>query len=77
MMRQRMTLLANTRRTEISMSKWRDTFRNMEVGQSVECPIDKLESVRMTCSVLKFKTKMKWKTAINREKGIVTVTRVL
>lgn len=77
MMRQRMTSLANTKRTEISMSKWRDTFRSMEVGQSIDCPIDKLESVRMTCSVLKFKTKMKWKTAINREKGIVTVTRVL
>ena len=51
-------------------------FEQMKVGDKKEYPASKYTSMRSLASTLSFMLNRKYSTSIDREKRIVTVTRV-
>lgn len=52
-----------------------DKLYHLEIGESIEFPIIELANVRSTASMYGAQWSRTYKTAMNREAGIVTVTR--
>lgn len=53
------------------------TLRGMEIGGMATYPIVKMKSIRVQATELGVILSRKYKTALNRKAGTITVTRVL
>ena len=53
----------------------RPQIRELELGKSISFPIRRMRTIKTTCSELGVIYFRKFRTKINREKEIITVTR--
>lgn len=53
----------------------RPQIRELELGKSISFPIQRMRTIKTTCSELGVIYGRKFRTKINREKEIITVTR--
>lgn len=53
----------------------RPQIRELELGKSISFPIQRMRTIKTTCSELGVIYYRKFRTKINREKEIITVTR--
>ena len=53
----------------------RPQIRELELGKSISFPIQRMRTIKTTCSGLGVIYCRKFKTKINREEEIITVTR--
>ena len=51
-------------------------YRKMEVGETREWPLRQLASIRSNTSMFGLMTGRKYKSHVNRERGVIEVTRV-
>lgn len=51
-------------------------FADLKVGESYNFPITRFDSVKVACCNYGIKHNKKFTTNINREAGIITVTRI-
>lgn len=51
-------------------------YRQMKVGETREWPLCQVASIRSNTSMFSLMTDRKYKSHVNREKGVIEVTRV-
>lgn len=54
----------------------RSVIRDLSMGKSIDFPIDRLQSVKTTCTDLGLIYERKFKTKTNRVKKTISVTRI-
>lgn len=54
----------------------RSVIRDLSIGESIDFPIDRLQSVKTTCTDLGLIYERKFKTKTNRVKKTISVTRI-
>ena len=54
----------------------RPQIRALSLGQTIDFPILRMPTVKSTCTDLGIIYSRKFKTKLNREQGIITVTRI-
>ena len=54
----------------------RAVIRDLSEGESIDFPIDRLQSVKTTCTALGLIYERKFKTKTNRVKKTISVTRI-
>lgn len=54
----------------------RSVIRDLSMGESIDFPIDRLQSVKTTCTDLGLIYERKFKTKTNRVKKTISVTRI-
>ena len=54
----------------------RSVIRDLSEGESIDFPIDRLQSVKTTCTDLGLIYERKFKTKTNRVKKTISVTRI-
>lgn len=54
----------------------RSQIRELEPGKSISFPIQRMQTIKTTCSELGIIYCRKFKTKLNRQQEIITVTRI-
>jgi hypothetical protein len=54
----------------------RPQIRELALGQAIDFPIKRMLSVKSSCTDLSAIYSRKFKTKLNREQGVITVTRI-